>query len=356
MTPLSRTTLILLLAVALAACQKKSMLSTVQGVPYLGLPSSITHLHSVDMSRLRLTPLFQDQIAQGKQESRRFNQLLSGFSAQVELDPIADVDFVSRGTRGALKPNQPLSDKIFIARGRFAGLSGRLDQLRNWLGYEFLIQPPPFQKRQHAASNTTVYFLRANGQFNESIEYQISIALPAEDLLVVAFAPENMDATLDVIAAVKGVEGLHNNPAWINKIALVKTTSTLWGVGNVSMSPDVRSDISKLPDGAAYDKIQTYLYNIDSDSELRIEVGFACDTNDAAIALTGALEKARGEMRKRVIILFGEESAGLAALSDKLLITPDQNTSRMILRLQPVDMDKIVPEIRKNWSKLPGME
>lgn len=353
---LSRTSLILLLALALAACQKKSMLATVEEVPYLGLPASITHLHSVDMSRLRAAQFFQDQIARAKRESNRFNELLNGFTAQVGLDPIGDIDFVSMAFRGALKPNQPLSDRLFIARGRFAGMAGKLQNLRQWLGHELLIQPPPFQKRLHPASNVAIYYLTAHSQFNEGIQYQVLIALPSDDLMIVAFAPENMDAALEVIAGTKGVEGVRNNLAWIDKISFVKTTSTLWGIGDFSVSPEARAGLAKLPDSGAYDKIQNYLYNVDSNSELRIEIGFVCDANPSAIALTAALEKARGEMRNGILLLFGQNAPELAGLPDRLLITPDQNTSRMILRLQQTDVEKLEAEIEKYTAKLPGME
>lgn len=356
MTLLSRTSLILLLAVALAACQKKTMLSTVEEVPYLCLPASIAHLHSVDMSRLRATQLFQDQVAQAKQESKRFNRLLTDFTDKVGFNPIDDIDFVSLAFRGALKPNQPLGNKLFIARGRFTGMAGKLDSLRQWLGYEFLLQPPPFQKRLHRASNVTIYYLTAHSQFNERIEYQILIALPSDDLMIVGFAPDNMDATLDVLAAIKGIEGLHNNPAWIKKLAFVKTTSTLWGIGDFNASPEVKAAFAVLPDSGAYDKIQNYLYNIDSDSEFRVEFGFVCAANDEAIALTGAIEKARGEMRNNIATVFGPDAPELTKLPDKLLITPNQNTSRMILRLQQTDVDTIVPEIKKNRLNLWGME
>ncbi len=351
-----RTSLILLLAVALAACQKKSMLATFEEVPYLGLPASITHLHGADMSRLRTAQFFQDQLAQARQESRFFNELLGGFSARVGLDPINDVDFAALAYRGALKPNQPLSDKILIARGRFGGLAAKLEPLRQWLGYELLIEPPPFQKRMHPASNTAVYYLTAHSQFNEAIVCQIQIARPADDLLIVCFTPENMDATLEVIAGTKGVEGLHNNLAWIDKMALVKTTSTLWGIGDFNVPPQIRADLLKLPDGAAYDKIQNYLYSVDSEDELRIEVGFACDANPSAIALAGALEKARGQMRDGIALLLGQDASGLAGLPDKLLITPDQNTARMILRVPQDDIEKFDAEIDKLAARLPAVE
>ncbi|MCE5228024.1 hypothetical protein LLG95_00305 [bacterium] len=352
--PPPRIMVVLLLALAVAGCQKKNLLPTVEQVPYLGLPATVNHVHGLDMSRVRATQSFADFLAQARRDNKDLNTILGGLADEVGIDPINDIDMMNLAIRGTPKLNQPISNAIMIARGRFGGVPGKLDKLRQWLGREFLIQPPAFQKSSHPASNIAIYKTSARSQYNEHIEFQIFIAVPADDLIIVAFSPELMNDTLDVIGMVKGVEGLHNSKAWIDKLKLVQTSATVWGIGDFAPPAEVKQQIANLPDGGIVTKIQNYLYDVDSkDGDLLAEVGLVCDSPASATTLSAALEKGRVAIRDQFAPMIGQQLPETAKLPNKVLITTEINVSRVILRLGQIDLDKISEEIEKNAQNLP---
>ncbi|MEN6627301.1 MAG: hypothetical protein ABFD69_13840 [Candidatus Sumerlaeia bacterium] len=341
--------LLLLLAVV-PGCRKQNLLSTVEAVPYLGLPASVNHLHCADMKRLRGTQFFQDMLEQAQKENGGFKSVYDGLRQQVGFDPVQDLDMVTLALRGKPQPNQPLSHVIVLARGRFTDMAGKLEKLRHWLGDEFLIQPPPFQTSRHEASDITINKMTARSQYNERIEFQILIAFPTENLMILAFSPEFMNDTLDVIASVKGVKGINNSPEWVEKLKTARISATMWGYGDFSVMPEQQQVLANIPDGQAFTKITNYFYDLDSDGDFRAALGFVCDSIDSATKLSATLDKGRKMLSDQLAASLPPEAAETIKLPTRLLVTTELKTSHLVLRLTAADIGKINAEIDKMGS------
>ncbi len=341
MIPLHRYCLLLLVllpAVALTGCGKSDFVVAVEQNPYFGLPGDTQHLHSLDLGRLRTRRWFQDDMAR-REQGDELRRLLDGLRDHVGFDLIRQIDQINLGQRGVAEEDRPFGNTILIARGRFEGLQGRLDDLRRWLGEEWLIQPRPFEQVQHAGF--TIHRLEARSQFNEQHSYRIELAFPSDQLLVLSLSPTLMADSLAVIAG--QVEGLRLEEGWRQRLNWPDLSAVAWGGGDFS-PPDTVALAPMASDISGLTAARHYFYDVGMADQIRFGGGLAANTIEEATQLTESV-RAMHQAGRFYMVMHAQQLPVLAELYDRIMISNNLNRVQLVVTASQDQMSALVREL-----------
>ena len=272
------------------ACREKtSFLTIVEQTPYLGLDPTVRHISCFNVARLK----GRDEFRQFKRDALwrdKLGPLLNQMANRTSLKPLDRIDLLILASSGRRDALIPLKNTVFVARGRFEGLIGQLDDLRNWLGEEFLIAPPAFMGSAHPGTEFRTYHLAAKSQFNERIRYDLYVCLVSDSLLVFSLSQHQFNRTLNVMGGLK--EGLQADGDWMALLQHPNIGATIWGAGYVS-SPWAAGIAAGVPSLQNLPLAKRYFYDVEFyQNKIDAEIGLICETIDSATALTPGLRAA----------------------------------------------------------------
>ena len=249
---------------------------------------------------------------------------------------------LAAATIGARATNEPLSNYVFIARGRFEKGEALLPGLRQWLADEVLVQPPAFDSSLHPGTEIKVWRTRGQSQFNVAISYEIQIAFPTPALAVVGFSALPLGQVLDVIGG--KTAGIQRDKPWLARIGRTDTAALLWGAGKLDAAA-----LRKMPAGAAKvvpaaGAAQEYFYSLEFGEGLEAIVGLVCPTIEAATQLTGSTKEALTTLQQQVAPALQPTLPETAKVVGRIHVATELQTTRISLKVPAGDYRLLLME------------
>jgi len=354
MTTMKRTISLCLYPVLLAlvilvpaACKKQPFLDSMALTPYLGMPSNLDQLHSIDLERLRAREGFQELVDKTIASDPQFKKVMAALVRQVEFNPIEQIDKIFVGVRaGAANAVNPLQNILLIAKGNFQNPAAKLEKLRQWLGEEYLITPPPFKANVHPGTSFKRFQMAAQSQYNEKVVYEFNFAFPSDTLMLFSLSQPLLGESLDVISG--QAQGIQTDQYWQKMLDRPNIGAALWGTGNLSPSLFKNGPAAALGGGAsAYANARQYYYDVQFGQDFTAQIGLVCDTIEGATQLSQALKGTLDQVK--LLALAQSAKAPLTAkLPASILILSELQTAKISLKLSEEERRNLFDE----WEKL----
>lgn len=329
-----------------AACKKAPFANTVEQTPYLGLPSGIDMLDSVDMGRLRSREGFTD-LLQRAEKHPSVGGTLKALRERVGFDPIQNIDQLVMATRGALDPAKPGTNTVMVARGTFSDPAGTLEKLRQWLGEEFLVDPPAFQETSVAGFRR--FHLKAQSQYDVNRFVELTFGFPSQGLMVFSMNPALVDETLGVISG--QAKGLQADQEWMKLLQRPRIADEVWGAGKMS------SKVAAHPAASMIRNTKKYYYSLNLNSETKLEVGLVCDSIEAATKQTDGLKQGLAEIKPMVAQFMAMPGVAeqippsVPKLLDKISIQTELEVTKIFFTLTADERAELTKDIEAFLAK-----
>lgn len=286
----------LCLTLALQACEQPPYLETVKQTPYFGLPASVTHVHAFNVARLRAREEL-NKVLIGAEMKQDFERIRSTVRERTGVDFLEQIDLLVVAASGPRDVNQPLKNTVFIARGRFENAIAGLQPMLDWLGEEYLIAPPPFQRRSHPDSELVKYQTAAYSQYNERLQYELHVCVPAPDLFIFSFSSTLFNQTLDVVAGID--PGLRLDEDWKRRLALADIGKAIWGVGRIPTAT-VQSILPLIRWAPSLGLATEFFYDLDFERGMTVRLGLVTSSIKNAETLAQELRNGHPQLVRTV--------------------------------------------------------
>jgi hypothetical protein len=323
----------------LAGCKKQPFLQTVEQTPYMGLPGNLNDLQNIDLSRLRAREGFTT-IVSDLEDKLKIKPVMDSLRDRVGFDPWKDIDLLIIGTRPNQDANNRFKNIVVLAQGRFAQPAARLEQMRGWLGEEYLVDPPPFQQTTDPDSGFKKFKLSAQSQYNVKQVYELNFAFPSETLMLFSFSAPLLDETLGVIAG--QTPGIQKDPAWMKMIERSNISAMAWGTGNINSN--ATAQVAQLfPNAAALRNARQFYYDVTINQDAQVNLGLVCESIESATQLSQTIKTSLDQL-KTLLTRMATQSPQAAKLLDKLKITTELETSKLFLTLTDDERGALIDE------------
>jgi hypothetical protein len=332
-----------MMLILVAGCEKPVFIDTVEQTPYLGLPGNIDNLFSFDVARQRGREGFRKMLDSARSDPQA-GALLETMNQRLGFDPIQQIDLAILATRGAVDPVNPLKNTVLIARGRFDHPEQTLEKLRQWLGEEILIAPPPFAAGTFPETGFKTFSSKAASQYDANRIYEMHFAFPKPTMMVFSSAKNLLDETLGVIAG--QAEGIRANQEWMTMLGRPDIGAMYWGMGNFPRA-EAKDLAAKTPALGDLGAVKQYYYNINGDPAFKADFGLVCESIKDATGLTASLKEGMAKT-KPMLALFAAGAPKTIGLLDKLFIHTELETTKISLALTPDEQR----DLRREWELL----
>lgn len=347
-TPLSLAAMLLLglLMLAPVACKKQPFINTVQQTLYLGLPTGVDRIFSVDMERVRMTDSFNEAISQMKNDPKsQVKQKLDEIQQKVGFDPLNDINMLVISGRGPGNAKDPMADTVMVARGNFKDGPAKVEKLRDWLGDELLTDIKS-STGQHPGGARTVK-ITGKSQFDVNKVYELNFGFPSETLMVFSLSGQLMNDTLDVIAG--QVEGLRKDQGWMETLKRPNIGATVWGVGNVPPSALKQLAGAGGPMAEQARAVRQFFFDFNFTPDFVTHIGLVCENIESATKLADTLRQGFDKQVKPLatMMLASYKAPETLKMLDRINIQNELEVAKISLTEPADDMRKLSDELER---------